>query len=291
MDCLKKFLIIENSANITVLDTRELVSHAQKIHNLSPAATAALGRTLTIAAFMSSKFKDKAANLSITVDGGGPIGKIVAAAAYGAKVRGYVENPGVTVENKVKGHLDVGTAVGRRGYLEVITDLKLKEPYAGRVELVSGEIGEDFAYYFAASEQQPSALAVGVLIGGDGSVLSAGGVVMEPLPSASDFAITMMEDIASQLTDISKILLQKGADGIIKEYFSHLASSGVEEITPEYVCSCNAKKIDGVVLSLGEKEARSIIAENGAVNVHCSFCNTDYVYGEKEIAELFAKKN
>ncbi|MDR3216193.1 MAG: Hsp33 family molecular chaperone HslO [Clostridiaceae bacterium] len=288
MDVIKKFLIMDGSALVTVADTRALTERARKLHDLSPLATAALGRTLTVAAFMSLKFKDKAAHLSITVDGGGPIGKITVCAGYGAQVRGFVENPHVDLPLNAHGKLDVGGAVGHAGNIRCVTDLRLKEPYMGQSQLVTGEISEDFAYYFTVSEQQPSAVAAGVLVNGKG-VKAAGGVFIQPLPGCDDYKLTMLEDIATNFVNVSCLIDEHGVDGIIENYFSHLGMSDTEILFPRYKCVCGKRKIDALVNSLPEKEKAEILDERGEIEVVCHFCNKVYRYGREDVEDLKAK--
>ena len=163
MDVIKRFMLFDKTILVSVISAKELVDKAIKIHSLSRTAAAALGRTLIVGAYMGTELKDDKQKLSITINGGGPLGRIVVLSDYGAKVRGYVENPAVELPLNGKGKLDVGGGVGKNGYISVIKDLGLKEPYSGRCPIVDGEIANDFAYYFTVSEQQPSAVALGVL--------------------------------------------------------------------------------------------------------------------------------
>jgi molecular chaperone Hsp33 len=285
MDVIRKFLIMEGSALVTVIDSTALVERARKLHDLSPLAAAALGRTLTVAAFMSMKLKDKAASLSIVVDGGGPLGKIVVCAGYGAQVRGYAENPLTDLPLNNKGKLDVGGAVGRNGTIRCVTDLKMKEPYLGQSELVSGEIGDDFAYYFTVSEQQPSAVAVGVLVDGKG-VKAAGGVFIQPLPGCNEYALTMLEDIATNFENVSPLISLRGADGIANDYFSHLGITDEERLYPKYKCMCGKRKIDALVKSLPADEKEAALQERGEIEVICHFCCKAYRYNREDVARL-----
>ena len=173
MDVIKRFMLFDKTILVSVISAKELVDKAIKIHSLSRTAAAALGRTLIVGAYMGTELKDDKQKLSITINGGGPLGRIVVLSDYGAKVRGYVENPAVELPLNGKGKLDVGGGVGKNGYISVIKDLGLKEPYSGRCPIVDGEIANDFAYYFTVSEQQPSAVALGVLAAVGGLDLAA----------------------------------------------------------------------------------------------------------------------
>lgn len=289
---LKKFTILGDAVTVTVADTTELVEKAREIHDMSPLATAALGRTLTVASFMSARFKDENATMSVVIDGGGPIGKITVVGDFGGHVRGYVDNPVIDLPLNAVGKLDVGAAVGKNGAIRCVTDLRMKEPYLGQADLISGEIGEDFAYYFVTSEQQPSAVAVGVLCGSTG-VLAAGGVFMQPLPGTDENIIVMLEDIATNFTNVSTLIKDIGIDGIIENYFSHLGVKIMEEIHPEYRCSCSKEKIDGIIMTLPTDDIEDILTSEGKINVQCHFCNKNYTYTREDVEKLkkdFGKK-
>lgn len=182
MGKIYKTLIFDNRISLAVLDTTDVVNEAIKIHGLSPVCAAALGRTLTATAFMASCLKDENSKLSVTIDGGGLGGKIVTAGNANGNVRGCIYNPQVDAPLKKNGKLDVSAVVGKNGYITVVKDLGMKEPYVGRCRLISGEIAEDFTAYYAYSEQQPTAMAIGVLIGKDGLCSGAGAVIVQPLP-------------------------------------------------------------------------------------------------------------
>lgn len=220
MDVIKRFMLFDKTILVSVISAKELVDKAIKIHSLSRTAAAALGRTLIVGAYMGTELKDDKQKLSITINGGGPLGRIVVLSDYGAKVRGYVENPAVELPLNGKGKLDVGGGVGKNGYISVIKDLGLKEPYSGRCPIVDGEIANDFAYYFTVSEQQPSAVALGVLAA-DNECVSAGGIFVSALPGADDNAITVMEDILTNFTRVSDLFKEMTPEDIIDRYFSH----------------------------------------------------------------------
>lgn len=288
MDIFKRFMMFDKTALVSVISARDLVDKAVKYHRLSRTATAALGRTLIVGAFMSEQLKSEKHRLSITINGGGALGKIVVCGEYGAKVRGYVDNPEVEMPLNAKNKLDVGGAVGSDGYISVIKDLGLKEPYSGRCALVNGEIAEDFAYYFTVSEQQPSAVALGVL-STDGGCLSAGGIFAQVLPGCDDNAITILEDIFANFTNVSDLMLNATPEKIIDDYFSQFELFELPDIFPKYECNCSVDKIERVILSLGRNEAFDILQKEGQVELECHFCNKKYVYTESMLNELFSK--
>ena len=210
MDRIENALLFNGQAEVSVIKINDILNELIKLQKLSNTAAAALGRAMTAGAFVASKLKNAKDKFSITINGGGPLGNIIVAGQYGDLVRGYVEHPEIEPPLKENGKLDVGFAVGNQGNITVIKDLGLKEPYVGVSSLVSGEIGEDFAYYYLTSEQQPTAFAAGVLIE-NGVCAGAGGVVIQPMPDCKDHIITVLEDIMTKFTDISS-QLKKQAD-------------------------------------------------------------------------------
>ena len=245
MDVIKRFMLFDKTILVSVISAKELVDKAIKIHSLSRTAAAALGRTLIVGAYMGTELKDDKQKLSITINGGGPLGRIVVLSDYGAKVRGYVENPAVELPLNGKGKLDVGGGVGKNGYISVIKDLGLKEPYSGRCPIVDGEIANDFAYYFTVSEQQPSAVALGVLAA-DNECVSAGGIFVSALPGADDNAITVMEDILTNFTRVSDLFKETTPEDIIDRYFSHFDIFNLPDVYPTYECTCNRARLEQV---------------------------------------------
>mgnify|MGYP004650669319 FL=1 len=288
MDKLQKFFIADGKVLITVIKDTELVEEARKIHGLTPTTTAVLGRCLTVAAFMSSGFKDENQRLSFNIDGKGPIGKIVVSARTGAEVKGYVENPSVDLPIRADGKIDVGGAVGTDGEITVIKDLGLKEPYTGKCKLVSGEIAEDFAYYFTTSEQQPSAVALGVLVDKNG-VKTAGGIFIQPMPGCNDMVITMLEDICTNFTHISSVLDKMEVDEIIDYYFGHFDVKTLPPQTPKFKCDCSRELIERVIMAVGKKEAYDIIDKDKKIEVGCQFCNKKYVFNKEDIDKIFGE--
>jgi Disulfide bond chaperones of the HSP33 family len=286
MDILKRFMIADKTVLVSVISAKDLVNEAVKFHRTSRTATAALGRSLMACAFMAQELKSEKHRLSVTINGGGALGRIVVCGEYGCHVRGYVENPSLELPLNARGKLDVGGAVGNNGYISVIKDLGLKEPYSGRSALVNGEIAEDFAYYFTVSEQQPSAVALGVLAA-DGCCISAGGVLVQVLPGCNENVITMLEDIVSNFTDISVQLKDGTPDDIIEKYFSHLDVFMLDDVYPVYECNCSEERIQKVVLALGRDEAYDVIRTEGKLELSCQFCDKKYVFDKHALDKLF----
>ncbi len=283
MDRAVKALIYNGEISLTLLDTTEMVNRAIEIHKLSPLAAAALGRTMTVATFMSIGLKNKDDTLSVTISGDGPAGTIVVCGNHDLKMRGYIDNPQVELPLKKNGKLDVGGAVGK-GRISVVKNLGLKEPYTGSSRIASGEIAEDFAAYFTFSEQQPTGLALGVKIGKDFKCVGAGGVVIQPMPGASDESIDKAEKLLSEFTKISSMIEEYGIDGIIDRYFDGVFFF---EYEPEYKCTCSKDYVDKILITLGKEELYDTIEKEGKVEVVCQFCPNKYTYLKEDVDKLF----
>lgn len=274
-------------ARAAFIDVTEMVNEEIKIHSLSPLATAALGRSLAMGAYVCANLKSPSDTFSITVNGGGPLGSIVIAGGDHT-LRGYVDNASVDLPARPDGHLDVGQGVGKEGYVTVIKDLGLKEPYVGRCELVSGEIAEDFAKYLFVSEGIKNAVALGVKVDKNGC-LAAGGIVVEALPGINEDMLFILEDVTSNFTNVSDLIEEKGIDGIYDFYFSHLDAEVYAEEELFLKCNCSQEKIDGMIKGLGKKECEEILAERGSIEAVCHFCEKKYLYGKEELDKLWEK--
>ncbi len=285
MNKLYKTLIFDNQFSLSLLDTTDMVNEAIRIHNLSPVSAAALGRTMTVCTYMSSGLKNVTDKLYVTVAGDGPLGKITVCGNGELKMRGSVDNPFVNIPLKPNGKLDVGGAVGK-GRLTVVKSMGLKEPYSGSAELITGEIAEDFTAYFAYSEQQPTAIALGVKIGVDGKCVGAGGVILTALPFATEENIVKAEKIMQNFSDISTKIEKLGIDGVIKEFFNDEIKGEVNQFFPEYKCLCSKEYVEGILLSLGEEELFDIIKKEGMIKVDCEFCDKEYVFTQEQIDNL-----
>ena len=283
MSIIYKSLIFGGEISLAVLDTTKLVNKAIRRHGLTPVAAAALGRTLTATAYLCSWLKEDESSLSVTVNGGGAGGKILAVGDGALNLRGFIENPEVDLPPRADGKLDVGACVGRTGVITVIRDDGTGIPFVGTSELVSGEIAEDFSAYFLTSEQRPTAIALGVKIGTDGTCLGAGGVFLQPMPFASEEAISYAEKEIAKYGAVSSVIECEGAEAILRAF----GVENAENRTISFSCRCSRTKAESAVLAMGEAEARAVIKEEGKLSVHCHYCNTDYNFTEIELAELF----
>ncbi|NIK80110.1 molecular chaperone Hsp33 [Paenibacillus castaneae] len=265
--------------------TTQLVEELRQRHGTYPTATAALGRTLTAGAIMGAMLKGKE-KLTIQVKGDGPIGQIVVDANADGEVRGYVDHPEVHLASNAQGKLDVAGAVGRSGYLHISKDLGMKEPYRGSVPIVSGELGEDFTYYFAISEQTPSAVGLGVLVDTDNSVLHAGGFIVQLMPGLTDAEITKLEQAVGSIPPVTALLDQgETPEGILRRIVGDdLQIHDTMEL--KFQCFCSAERVEQTLLSLGEDELTQIIEEDGKAEVVCQFCNEAYVFEQAQLKLL-----
>ena len=280
--------ITSNGAiRVVAADTTELCNRAQEIHKMSPTAAAALGRTLTAAAIMGSMLKSSEDALTIQINGGGPIGKVVAVADGNANVKGYVSNPLVDLPLNAKGKLDVGGAVGRDGFLSIIRDLGLKDPYVGQVPLVNGEIAEDLTKYYATSEQLPTAVALGVLVDVDYTIKAAGGFILQVLPGAYDEDIDNVEKTVSALASVTEMLSNgKKPEDIVNQLLCDYEIEYFDNVPTAYSCDCSRDRTDRALISLGKEELSKIIEEDGKAEITCHFCDNVYKYTKEELSEL-----
>jgi molecular chaperone Hsp33 len=264
-----------------------IVERARQIHKTLPVATAALGRTMMATAMLGNDLKVEDGSVTARIDGGGPIGVVLAVSDSDGNVRGYVQNPAVDIPSKYPGKLDVGGAVGQDGYLTVIKDLQMKEPYSGSVPLVSGEIAEDFTSYFAESEQIPSACALGVLVDVDQSVKAAGGYWISLLPGASEETIRAIERGIERSGMVTGILEQgKDARGLLETVLSEFELELTEPAPIEYRCYCSRERVETALISMGVSELEALIKEQGSAEITCQFCDVVYAFSKEELETL-----
>ena len=282
--------IIGNAIIVSAIESKDIVNKAIKIHNLSPVAAAALGRSLTMVALMGKEFKNKSDYLTATIDGGGPLGKITVCADGDGHVKGEVENPVVETTVKENGHLDVGSAVGKEGKITVIKDIGLKQPYVGTSKIISGEIANDFAYYFATSEQQPCGVTLGVGLHRN-KCRSAGGVFVQVMPNCPQELLDNVETTMYAMDEMRYQFDGSTAKEVITRFFGEYNPVFTDEQVVSYKCNCNKRKIDKVVKSLGKAEADDIVASVGKIEVCCHFCGKKYEYTQEDVDKLFAVKS
>ena len=280
-----KGLIYGGSVSVTVIKSTDIVNRAITYHKLSPVAAAALGRTLTATAYLGSRLKTAGGSVTVNIKGDGIIGGIVTACDNRGNVRGYAENPFIELPLKPSGKLDVSGAVGR-GRMSVVRDLGLKEPFVAQVQLKSGEIAEDFTSYFAESEQQPSAVALGVLIGKDRMCKGAGGVILHLLPNCPKEVAEKAEKLTERLQNVSARFAAKTAKQVMTELFEDADLQILEESFARFRCKCSKSRIDSVLLTMEREELLDIAEKEGAVSVECHFCGKTYSYNKEDILSL-----
>ena len=274
----------------TAICSTAIAERARQIHHTTPTATAALGRVLTAASMMGNMQKVENGTLTLQIKGGGPLGTLLAVSDAEGNVRGYVQNPGITLLEKYAGKLDVGAAVGTDGMLTVIRDLQMKEPYVGSVALVSGEIGDDVTAYFAQSEQTPTACALGVLVGRDHTVSVAGGYLIQLLPDAPDALIDRLEAGIRAAGAVTPML----SEGLTPEAMLRRVLDGFEleflENTPvSYRCYCSRERVTSTHIAIGRKDLEEIVAEGKPIDLECQFCDQVYTFTPEEISDLLKK--
>ncbi|MBQ3234688.1 MAG: Hsp33 family molecular chaperone HslO [Clostridia bacterium] len=287
MDKIYKTLLFDGKISLAILETTDIVNKAIEYHKLTPVTAAALGRTMTASVFMASNLKNEGDKLSVTISGDGKGGHIIVSVDSKLRVRGYIDNPTIDLPLKDNGKLDVSGCVGK-GRMTIVRNMGLKEPYSGSCEIVSGEIAEDFAYYYTISEQEPTAMALGVLVDGDGKCVGAGGIVMQALPGCDDETAIEAQKIIMKYGDISTHIKNRGAKGIKEEDFKGLYFT---ERECKYECICSQDYIDSLIISLGREEVYDILKEQGEILVECQYCDKKYRYLEEDVKKLLGESN
>lgn len=289
MDRIIRTITSDGSLMAAAVDSSQIVYTAQKLHGLSKTACAALGRLLTGASLMGAMLKSDSASLTLKVDGGGPIGNLVAISDAHGNVRGYAEHPEVELPRKPNGKLDVGGVVGTSGRLAVLRDFGTGAPYVGQIELVSGEIAEELTQYYAQSEQIPTVCALGVLVDKDGGeALLSGGLLIQVLPGAEESAIQKLEENVSKLEAVTTML----AKGMTLEQMCALAFDGFEmevldETEVRYACPCSKERFAAALITLGEKELLTLpLNDEGKAETVCQYCGRKYYFTQEELTEL-----
>ena len=285
-DYIVRATAADNQIRAFAATTKELVEYARNAHNTSPVATAALGRLLTGGAMMGVMMKGDKDVLTLQIKCSGPIGGLTVTADSKGNVKGYVNNPDVILPANAKGKLDVGKALDL-GILSVIKDMGLKEPYVGQVELKTGEIGEDLTYYFASSEQVPSAVGLGVLMEKNNTVCQAGGFIIQLMPFAEEKVIAQLEKNLAEVNSVTELLNQgMTPEMILEKLLGNLGLEINEKTETRFYCNCDKVRVGKVLISIGEKELQDMIDEGKEVELNCHFCNTNYTFSVEELKEL-----
>lgn len=281
-------LAYNGKVNVRCIKSTNMVEKARTLHDLSPTATAALGRLLTITSLLGKEMKGEKGTITTQVKGNGPLGSMTAVADNEGNVKGYVSNPQLDIPlNPENGKLNVGEAVGKEGMIYIIKDIGLKEPYIGMTPIISGEIAEDFTNYFATSEQTPTVVALGVLVDKNG-VKAAGGYLITLMPDAGEEEIVKIETALKNADSISKMLddgkeLIEIAETVTGE--SNLMYFEYDNI-PSYECNCSKEKMEKSLITIGKEEIKDIIENEGKAELVCHFCNEKYLFSKDELEKL-----
>ena len=269
--------------------TTEMVETAREHHNTSPVATAALGRLLTAGAMMGSMMKGETDVLTLQIKAGGPLQGITVTADSQGNVKGYVGNPDVCIPANSKGKLDVAGAVGP-GFLTVIKDMGLKEPYSGQVMLQTCEIAEDLTYYFATSEQVPSAVGLGVLMNKNNTVRQAGGFIVQLMPFAEEEVISRLEQNVQKINSVTN-LLEEGhtPESLLEKVLEGFDVQINEKMDTRFCCNCSKERVAKALISIGRKELNEMIQEGKPIEMNCHFCNTNYNFTVEELKEILRR--
>ncbi len=279
--------LMDGQARVLFLETTNMVQHAADIHNATPVCTAALGRLMTGTTMLGVMMKGENESVTVTIKGDGPMGTLVAVANHG-HVKACADDPQVELPLRADGKLDVGGAVGHHGRMSVVKDLGLREPYIGQCQLVSGELGIDFANYFTTSEQQPSLVALGVLVSGT-QVLKAGGLLIQPLPGCTEETLSALELRSPMFADISREMTMATMEQLTEDWFRGLEPQLLEEQLIGWHCGCGREKMEKALISLGTKELQSLIDEDEGAELTCHFCHGQYRFSTGDLKQLLAK--
>lgn len=289
MDYIVRATAADGQIRAFAATTRETVETARQDHNTSPVATAALGRLLTAGAMMGVMMKGDKDLLTLRIHAGGPLNGITVTADSKGNVKGYVGNPDVVIPANKKGKLDVAGAVGV-GFMDVIKDLGLKEPYVGQCVLQTSEIAEDLTYYFATSEQTPSSVALGVLMNKDNTVRQAGGFIIQLMPGASEEIISGLEERLKEITSITSLLdAGNTPEQILQKVLGGFGLEILDSVPVQFHCNCSKSRIEKALISVGKKELQSMIDDGETIEVNCHFCNKHYPITVEELKELLEK--
>ncbi|WP_204172797.1 Hsp33 family molecular chaperone HslO [Staphylococcus sp. GDY8P72P] len=266
--------------------TTETVQEAQTRHYTWPTASAALGRTMTATLMMGAMLKGEQ-KLTVTLDGQGPVGKVIADADAQGNVRGYVTQPQTHFPLNNVGKLDVSRAVGTNGSLTVVKDIGMKDYFSGSSPIVSGEVGDDFTYYFAKSEQVPSSVGLGVLVNPDNTIKASGGFIIQVMPGAQEETITQLEEAISNMTPVSQLIDQGiSAEGLLYEILGEENVQILEELPAQFECNCGHDKFLNAIKGLGEAEIKDMIEKDHGAEAECHFCRNKYQFSEAELQAL-----
>lgn len=285
-DYLVKALAFNGQVRAYAVDTTETIGEAQRRHGSWPTASAALGRAMTAGVMMGAMMKGEE-KITLKIEGGGEAGPILVDSNSKGDVRGYITRPQTHFDLNDQGKLDVRRAVGTDGMLTVVKDLGLRENFSGQTPIVSGELGEDFTYYFAVSEQVPSSVGVGVLVNPDNTILAAGGFIIQLMPNTDDETITILEERITTMEPVSK-LIERGLtpEQVLTYILGEENVKFLETMPVQFECNCSKERFGSAIISLGQQEIQEMIDEDRGAETQCHFCNETYQFTEEELKQL-----
>lgn len=286
-DEMIRLSLMDGQARVMMCETTAMCQRAADIHGATPVCTAALGRLMTGTAMLGVMMKGERESVTVTVKGDGPMGTLVAVANHG-DVKACADNPRVSLPARADGKLDVGGAVGHQGRMSVVKDLGLREPYIGQCELVSGELAIDFANYFTVSEQQPSLVALGVLVSGD-TVLKAGGLLIQPMPGCEEETISQLELRSPMFADISREMTFADKEQLLEDWFRGMKPEVLERTPLRFHCGCSRERMEKALISLGRKELEGLIQEDQGAELGCHFCHNQYRFTTDDLKQLLER--
>ena len=282
-DYIVRATAAQQQLRVFAITARDLVEQGRKIHNTSPVATAALGRLLTAGAMMGSMMKGNKDVLTLQIECGGPIGGVTVTADANANVKGYVNQPNVIIPANKDGKLDVSGAIGP-GFLNVIRDIGMKEPYNGQVHLVSGEIAEDLTYYYATSEQIPSSVGLGVLLDKENFVKQAGGFIIQVMPFAEDEVIDKVEESLKHIHSVTSLLEQgMTPEDMLHHLLGDLDLEILDRMPAQYACNCSKERVAKAIASIGRADLEDMIQAGETIETNCQFCGSHYYFTTEEL--------
>lgn len=289
-DDMADYMVRATAANAQIrafaITSRDMVEYARSVHGLSPVVTAALGRLMTGGVMMGSMLKDEKDMLTLQINGAGPVHGMTVTADSQGNVKGYADNPQAMMPPNSAGKLDVGGVIGL-GVLTVIKDMGLKEPYSSTIELKTGEIGDDLTYYFAASEQVPSCVALGVLMEKNNTVKQAGGFIIQLMPFTDEKVIAKLEEKLASIVPVTTMLeAGQTPEQILETVLGDLGVEVTDTLPVRFYCNCSKERVEKVLISLGDKEMQELIEEGKDVELNCHFCNTNYVFSVEELEKI-----
>lgn len=278
--------MLNDEAIVYACDISDMVEEIRRIHDTSPTATIVMGRALAAGTMMCAGLKNDSDRLTLMIDGGGPAGNIVIVGNAKLQMKGYLVDPGVDPGPGSKPGFNIAGAVGTDGFLTVIQDLGLKDPYVGKTPLVSGEIGEDLAQYFLKSEQQPSIVYLSTWLETDMSIVEAGGVIVKPAPGCSEETLAAIEARVPEIKNFTAYLISETPEQALKHVFGDMHLAILDRRTPVAVCDCSRERLEQVLISMGREELEDMIEKDGGAELKCSFCRKTYQFSADDLRAL-----